>query len=254
MFKPAQSIWLAGFFILFMMLSFVVTDDLFLNSLLPNKIQRKHYDSVGKYHPSTLDTTVEDSDPSPYCTLLSNKFGQILGMYLWGLTIPAMFFFSPAILWTGIMYSIVKITSKSHIYAITFKIRKQHRNYDSIPDIALSVAHLILIPVFVGVSIWICWIIDPFDKNIVSSEEKIEVTTDVIKTICVNTKTANLRTGPGKQYDCLTYYNNGYPQRLQAHYNDTLEVIEEANGWYKVRIPNTKIEAYIKKTLCRDTQ
>lgn len=253
MFKPAQSIWLAGFFLLTMVLSAVVTNDYFLNSLLPNKIQRRHYDSLDPYQIGLIGTNIEDSDPTPYATIFSDKIGEIFGLYF-GLAIPAMFFFSPAILWTGIMYSIVKITSKSRIYATIFKIRKQYRSYNSIPDIAISISHLILIPIFIGIMIWINWIIDPFDKKVDSSEEKIEVTTDVIKTICINTKTANLRTGPGKQYDCLTYYNNGYQQRIQAHYNDTLEVIDEANEWYKVRIPNTKIEAYIKKTLCRDTK
>ena len=62
----------------------------------------------------------------------------------------------------------------------------------------------------------------------------------------VTAKTANLRMGPGTNYD---FYMQGNGTKLQAHKGERLEVIEDQGGWFKIKTSDGGF-AYIKKTLC----
>jgi len=62
----------------------------------------------------------------------------------------------------------------------------------------------------------------------------------------VTVKVANLRKGPGTEYD---YYVHSNGSKLQAFINDQLSVVEDQGEWYKVLTSDGGV-AYIKKTLC----
>lgn len=62
----------------------------------------------------------------------------------------------------------------------------------------------------------------------------------------VTAKTANLRMGPGTNYD---FYMQSNGTKLQAHKGERLEVIEDQGGWFKIKTSDGGI-AFIKKTLC----
>lgn len=64
--------------------------------------------------------------------------------------------------------------------------------------------------------------------------------------VTVTTKVANLRTGPGTNYD---FYKRANGAKLQSFMNDRLSVVEDQGEWYKV-LTNDGGLAYIKKTLC----
>lgn len=70
----------------------------------------------------------------------------------------------------------------------------------------------------------------------------------------VATKTANLRTGPGTNYDVLTVNADGTGGKLQVKSGTVLHVVGEQNGWYQVRISGDTRKAYIKKSLCGDVK
>ena len=74
---------------------------------------------------------------------------------------------------------------------------------------------------------------------------------NVLKQVKVAVKTANLRTGPGTNYDFVTINADSTGEKLQLSGGDVLDVLAVENGWYQVRISGDRT-AYIKKNLCAD--
>lgn len=72
----------------------------------------------------------------------------------------------------------------------------------------------------------------------------------VLKQVKVAVKTANLRTGPGTNYDFVLDANGA---KQQVNKGTILDVVAEKRGWYEIRLQgdSTRI-AYIKQTLCSD--
>ena len=74
--------------------------------------------------------------------------------------------------------------------------------------------------------------------------------TKVLKQVEVAVKTANLRTGPGTNYDYATVHADGTGGRWQVPYGTVLDVMKEQKGWYRVRVGSDSREVYIKQSLC----
>lgn len=75
---------------------------------------------------------------------------------------------------------------------------------------------------------------------------------DVQKQVKVAVSVANLRTGPGTNYDVATVNEDSTGGKWQVTSGTVLEVVGEENGWYKVHLSGQERTAYIKQTLCRD--
>ena len=73
---------------------------------------------------------------------------------------------------------------------------------------------------------------------------------EVLKQVRVAVKTANLRTGPGTNYDFVL---DASGNKQQVSQGTVLNVVAEQKGWYEVRLDgdSTRI-AYIKQSLCTD--
>lgn len=74
----------------------------------------------------------------------------------------------------------------------------------------------------------------------------------VMKQVRVAAKVANLRTGPGTNYDCLTVNADGTGGKWQVTSGTVLDVLKEKKGWYQVRVGDDPRTAYIKQTLCAE--
>lgn len=66
----------------------------------------------------------------------------------------------------------------------------------------------------------------------------------------VTANVANLRTGPGIEYD---YYTQSDGQKLQVTQGNEIQIIEDSGEWYKI-LTADKGMAFIKKTLCSEMQ
>jgi len=75
---------------------------------------------------------------------------------------------------------------------------------------------------------------------------------DVLKQVTVSAKVANLRTGPGTNYDILSVNADSTGGNYQVRRGTKLDVLSEDNGWFQVRVPGEKRTAYIKASLCND--
>ncbi|MBR1547670.1 MAG: SH3 domain-containing protein [Prevotella sp.] len=71
----------------------------------------------------------------------------------------------------------------------------------------------------------------------------------VLKQVTVAVKTANLRTGPGTDFEVAL---NDDSQECVVNEGDVLDVVGEENGWYEVRVDNSTSTAFIKQSLCAD--
>lgn len=80
---------------------------------------------------------------------------------------------------------------------------------------------------------------DTGHKNVASTKNQVTVAV----------KTANLRTGPGTDYDFVAVNADGTGGKLQVTKGTKLDVVSSDNGWYQVRISGDRT-AYIKKALC----
>lgn len=69
-----------------------------------------------------------------------------------------------------------------------------------------------------------------------------------IGTAEVTAKVANLRMGPGTNFD---YYTQADGTKVQVQRGDVVSVIEDQGEWFKILVEGDKT-AYIKKTLCKD--
>ena len=73
---------------------------------------------------------------------------------------------------------------------------------------------------------------------------------DVLKQVRVAVKTANLRTGPGTNYDFVL---DASGNKQQVSQGTVLDVVAEQKGWYEVRLDGDSMRiAYIKQSLCTD--
>lgn len=86
--------------------------------------------------------------------------------------------------------------------------------------------------------------------NFGSSESKSEesVLPKSIGHATVTAKVANLRTGPGTEYDCYLQTNG---EKLQVTEGEQIQILEDVGEWFKILTPDNGI-AYIKKTLCTE--
>ena len=69
-----------------------------------------------------------------------------------------------------------------------------------------------------------------------------------IGTAEVTAKVANLRIGPGTNYD---YYTSSDGTKVQVTCGNQVEVVEDQGEWFKILVDGTNT-AYIKKTLCKE--
>jgi uncharacterized protein YgiM (DUF1202 family) len=74
--------------------------------------------------------------------------------------------------------------------------------------------------------------------------------TKVLKQVKVTATYANLRTGPGTNYDYATVSADGSGGKWKVKRGTVLEVISETGDWYEVRPVGNTRTAYIKKSLC----
>ena len=93
-----------------------------------------------------------------------------------------------------------------------------------------------------------CWLYN-YCSNRSDSDEG-----EIVKQVTVSAKVANLRTGPGTNYDVITVNADGTGGKLQVQNGTILDVIKEQKGWYQVRFGDDERTAYIKKTLCTDVE
>ena len=71
----------------------------------------------------------------------------------------------------------------------------------------------------------------------------------VLKKVKVAVKTANLRTGPGTDFDFAVDHD---AVKCQVKQGEVLRVIAEKDGWYEVRIDDDSCTAFIKQSLCEE--
>ena len=84
--------------------------------------------------------------------------------------------------------------------------------------------------------------------------KKTDATDDVtvLKQVRVTALSANLRTGPGTNYDYATVSADGTGGTWKLKRGTVLDVISETVDWYEVRPVGNTRTAYIKKSLCAD--
>ena len=245
MFVHESNYWIAGFFIfltIFVISLDTLCNDTMLMAAQPLQRQIAQWSSIGKdqqelYLNMNQVTEVKPGE-TPYQAVaqkMAEQLGDRIGTILSGLSIGALFFFPKAVLWTGIAYSITKIITKIPRIKIIIN-SKGSKQYSGIGVFGLNIGIILF---FTIGSMVIDWIIDPFDRK---AEPVIEKTlSPVYKIVKVTAKTANLRTGPGTEYDFATFNN----EKWQVSHGTQLNVISEENGWYKVRIGDNPQEVYI---------
>lgn len=74
----------------------------------------------------------------------------------------------------------------------------------------------------------------------------------VLKQVKVTALSANLRTGPGTNYDYATVSADGTGGKWKLKRGTVLDVISETMDWYEVCLVGNTRTAYIKKSLCSD--
>lgn len=256
MFVHDSSFLTAGLFLFLNALAVFITtfcSDIILVSTEPFNTQMSRWNSLSKGQQDWLTGYyhVYEVKPgeTPYQAMSSKVFedlGSRLGLIMGGLSLGALFFFPKAVLWTGIAFAIAKIIPKIPRLKILFSRRLSAHETGGGLFGALSV--LILIST-VG-TMALDWFLDPFNRN---KETVIEQQLEpVYKKVKVTAKTANLRTGPGTNYNYATINNNGTSEKWQVKRGDELDVISEQDGWYKVRIGDNPQEVYVKQDLCKD--
>ena len=84
--------------------------------------------------------------------------------------------------------------------------------------------------------------------------KKTDATDDVtvLKQVKVTALSANLRTGPGTNYDYATVSADGTGGKWKLKRGTVLEVVSESGDWYEVRVVGGSRTAYIKKSQCID--
>lgn len=248
---------LAGCFLLSMLLALYVANDNFLKSIYPFPFQQNAWNSLNEVSKSLIlaaneNVKVKEGDPSPYTTIFTEGTIPGISKNIIGLGMGALFFFPKAVLLTGIAYSITKIIFKWKEYAIVWNVRKKN-NFMPMNSIVEILGGIIVYIIIAIVFTFIIWYINPFDRS--DKLEGVAVETPIVlKNVYVTAKTANLRTGPGTEYSRATILKNGKESIWQVTRGDKLDVLEEIDGWYKVKASYSSQEVYIKKTLCRDTQ
>ena len=248
---------LSGCFLLCMLLALYLANENFLKSICPFPFQQNAWNSLNEVSKGFVlaannSVEVKDGDPSPYTTIFTKGTVPEISKNIVGLGLGALFFFPKAVLLTGIAYSITKIILKWKEYAYVLKVRKMN-SFMPMNSMAEILGGIIGYIVIVIVFTFITWYINPFDRSDKLEGMAVE-TPIVLKTVYVTAKTANLRTGPGTEYSRAIILKNGKESIWQVTSGDKLDVLEEINGWYKVKATYSSQEVYIKKTLCRDVQ
>lgn len=97
----------------------------------------------------------------------------------------------------------------------------------------------------------ICCVSLPTVMDFGGEEEQSSVVSSRPKAIgyaTVTTKIANLRQGPGTDYEICMMPNG---EKIQLRQGDEIQVLEDAGDWFKILLSGNET-AYIKKTLCSD--
>ena len=87
-------------------------------------------------------------------------------------------------------------------------------------------------------------------KKYGGNDTEVATTPTAIGHATVTANVANLRTGPGTDYD---FYMLSEGTKLQVTKGDNVEILEDAGDWFKVLTSDGGV-AYIKKTLCTDME
>ena len=255
MFVQDSNIWMAGIFVFltgFSVCMGFLTNEFVQISLLPYSDQMKIWNRItSEKQKALLDWNgVEDpikDDETPFeaiSTKLSEKLGEKLGETLGFISIAALFFFPKAVLWTGIAFFLTKILIKIPGLKINLGFKKT-RHKGGRTFIGSFVA---LILFFTVVDVGLGWIIDPFNRKKDTTEQVLIQQRQVE----VTSKKANLRTGPGTNYDIATVNEDGSGGKWQVFRGDVLNLVAEENGWYKVTVDGDSREVFIKKSLCQE--
>ena len=252
MFVHENNFWIAGLFIFLIMLSICMNtlcSDMVLFSTFPIDKQMAQWNSLDKTQQGVIlglnQATEIKPGQTPYQAVADKKIeklGDVMGTYLTGLSIGAVFFFPKAVLWTGIVYSIAKIIPKYKRIKILLKARFSKNETGA----GLLGGMVVLVLIVTVISMGVDWFIDPFDRKVETVVE--QPLAPVYKKVKVTAKTANLRTGPGTDYEFATNNN----EKWQVDKGTELDVIGEENGWYQVRIGDNPQEVYVKQSLCKD--
>ena len=255
MFVQDSNIWMAGIFVFltgFSVCMGFLTNEFVQISLLPYSDQMKIWNRITSEKQKALldwngvEVPIKD-DETPFeaiSTKLSEKLGEKLGETLGFISIAALFFFPKAVLWTGIAFFLTKILIKIPRLKKNLGFKKT-RHKGGRTFIGSFVA---LILFFTVVDVGLGWIIDPFNRKKDTTEQVLIQQRQVE----VTSKKANLRTGPGTNYDIATVNEDGSGGKWQVFRGDVLNLVAEENGWYKVTVDGDSREVFIKKSLCQE--
>lgn len=247
-----NSIWMASAFVLIMTLSLALTNNFFISSFLPNDIQRSKWDSLSDTTKSFITGSLQmddipTTDPTPYLTLATQSMTSQIGVIM-GLATGALFFFPKAIIWVGIAFAIAKILSKLGNYVEVMTVRRRYSYKESPHMTGMLVSSLGITVLTCAVVMALSWWLNPFDTD----ESVKEAPISVIKNVEVKAKVANLRVGPGTEFDYMRIEGMSEKEHLQVSRGQKLGVIEESGNWYKVLVDEQNNVAYINKRLCKD--
>jgi hypothetical protein len=256
MFVQESNYLLAGLFVLFLGLTICVgylTNDYVQLSMLSYEDQMKIWNSLStKQQQFALGwngaTNPLKDGETPFEAIrleLSGKLGDSIGQVLPPMAFASLFFFPKAVLWTGIAFSITKIIFNIPKMKILWAKNTPQRQ----GSIVLIGSLMAMTLGFTIITIAIGWFVDPFGRKEKAPQEQVVTT---LKQVVVTAKIANLRIGPGTNYDFATVNEDGTGGKWQVSRGAMLSVVAEENGWYRVRIDNNPREVYIKQTLCRD--
>ena len=82
------------------------------------------------------------------------------------------------------------------------------------------------------------------------SHKSTDTADGVLKQVRVAVKTANLRTGPGTNFDFVL---DAEGVKQQVKQGTVLDVVAQKSGWYEIRLGGDTIRtAFIKQSLCAD--
>ena len=247
-----NSIWMASAFVFIMTLSLALTNNYFITSLLPNDIQRSKWDSLSNAMKSFILGSLQmddipPTDPTPYITLATQSMTNQVGAIL-GLAAGALFFFPKAIIGVGIAFAIAKILSKLGNYVEVMTVRRRYSYMESPHMTGMLVSSFSMTILACVVVMALSWWLNPFDTD----EPVKEASISVIKDVEVRAKVANLRVGPGTEFDYMRIEGMSEKEHLQVLRGQRLGVIEESGDWYKVLVDEQNNVAYINKKLCKE--
>ncbi|MBR6604484.1 MAG: hypothetical protein IKK92_01220 [Prevotella sp.] len=127
------------------------------------------------------------------------------------------------------------------VMAVFFYKIAKNLGWKSHPLLKLFFAMVLFLLLISAVSI-------PTSYDFESNNEESVSQSEYIGYAKVTTKVANLRTGPGTDYEICMQANG---EKLQVRQGDEIKILEDTGDWFKILLSDNET-AYIKKTLCSD--